>query len=204
MGVFPLGVGFFLFFYESGYLSASRLQTTSTSFAPVVNSLVQLFTWTVLGTIISIELISAMAGKLHKEIIAYSSWYVPFFLLKLLSLSLLVSLFISNSQLSIIYAISGLTFLNLLILIVWRPYSRAIHNVGAIACETTSSFAVTISLLSRVIYLEESTETLILFILEGLLALAIVLTLLRSVYAYYSNFRGDPSIEASGENLLEG
>jgi hypothetical protein len=190
--LFPVVAGFLLVLTLSAYLSNYRLLTFEpTDGLSVLSSLAMVFVFTLIGSVVGLETFAVDPyGGMKKEPKA-DRWYVPLFLAKLFLFSTLFVLGVSSVlpfDISV-YSLMAAEILFLLYLILRRPYSSALMNVGAILCELCTAYAFGLPILHRFYTPSEEYDVLLLFVFEGLLLLAEALTLVRVLKSYCRSLR---------------
>jgi hypothetical protein len=78
----------------------------------------------------------------------------------------------------------------LVLLLCGRPYVGLLSNASLLCNQLASLFCFALPLLARFVSLAETTQLLVLLVLEGLLALCILLSAIRLFLVYLSLARG--------------
>jgi hypothetical protein len=155
----------------------------------LLNSTSLLFVWLTLRVIAGIELLSFRSGP-EKAVLRLRGlegvrpWYIPTFILREATVILLVKTGTAVTYDCIAFFLLAISLLYLVLMVRTRPYRQSIHNVGLIACELTSTYAIMLSVLPKFALISESTELFLVLILEGTLVITSLLALLRIFLVY--------------------
>ena len=206
--LFPVAAGFLLFFLLAAYINMRRLGFEGgTISSPSINAVSQLAVVAAIALVAGEELLSAK-GKGSKLIdIEAKGWYVPCFLFKNLLLMTLFSLFISNPQSLSVALILGLQLLFFLFLLVGRPYTGMLQNIGVLLWEATASCAVALSFVSYITSFSGGLWSNMALVLQGLIIVSSFISMIRLTVVYVKALRKrdtEKSFYEEGEPDMKG
>lgn len=87
------------------------------------------------------------------------------------------------------YLVGIVQSLYLCLVLLSRPYSYSIHNVGVLACELTNLYSIGMVFLHHFSITSEAIEVLLIFILEGAITISVLLSAIRLGVVYYRILR---------------
>jgi ABC-type dipeptide/oligopeptide/nickel transport system permease subunit len=107
-----------------------------------------------------------------------------------MALTLLVQLGIFTSLPSLLYPVMAVYLISSTLTVLFRPYKEFLHNLGVHLLDFNVLYALVLPLLNIYLSLSEDSAVFLVFILEGLLIIAFLLTLARLIRAYYMTIKG--------------
>lgn len=141
-------------------------------FSPLLNSASLLFAWLTLGTFVAIELLSFRSAEDKSQsalglrgLKGVRSCYIPSFIIREAAVILLIKAGTALSFGFIGIVLLAISLLYVVAMLKTRPYDRSVDNVGLIACELVSAYAILLSVLQNLLPISESTELFLLLIL---------------------------------------
>ena len=189
--LFPVIAGFLLVLSLSAFLNNYRIQALETSLGlSVLSSIAMLFIFMLIGSTMGLETFDVEPYGGMKNEPSADRWYITIFLGKTLFSSTLFALSfgsILSSDISV-YCLITLEVAYILYLIFRRPYDSGLMNIGAIFCQLCTFYAFGLPITYRFYTPTEEMDVLLLFVLQGLLLLAALLTFARLLKSYYSSF----------------
>ena len=187
--LFPVVVFNLLILFLSVFLNSLRFAATKGSFSSVFNDLGCLVAWGVASAVVGVEIFihgSWNRSGQEEEGIGRTGkmkpWYVPLFLLRIFTISLLFSLgAVSQSYKFLLIPIA------LVIVVYWglvlfsRPYKDCFSNFALVLIELPGLYSIGLAVFNKYSSVEPITEAFFLFMLNGLIIIATLLSVVRII-----------------------
>ena len=177
----------------------------SSTFSDELNSFSCLILWLVLGLIFGVQIFLFGQKDKVSEVggtDSMRSWYIPFFLLKLSLFSFFFSVGITQCFNLIVFVIAILFILSFIFLIFKPPYLGSFSNIAVIFNQGISIYAISLAIVNKYLTMDKNTEIFMLFILEGLICLALVFACVR-VLIFYCKLCRKKTISAEQQEMRD-
>jgi hypothetical protein len=165
-----------------------------------LNSISLLFSSLVTGGVAGIEVGNGRCFADYKGEKEVKPWYIPYFLARSLLISLVFHILQGDGRM---YSVGITQVLYLCGLLLVRPYSSALHNMGVLLCEFTIFLSIGLAFLDCFFNIPEMIEVLLIFVLEGALIVCLLVSVIRLGVAYYriltKQLRKEPNIQVAGQ-----
>lgn len=193
MLVFPLSAGFMLVLMLSCQIEITFVSTRVPTFPTILSSISILLSSLILANVCSTELIvkkSELSGLTGAE-----GWYIPLFLIRSIlieNLILLGSILKNDSFIYYVVGIQGFYFVTVIFGGPYKKYRKKVNkldNIGVILIEATALYAVGLPLAMRFVEVSELYEYFMVLVLQGMIMIAMVLSLIRLLVHYSTIIR---------------
>lgn len=185
---FPGVAGFFCIIAISAYVNNLRLANSQeAAFPNFINSAALLTSWLIAACVFAFECLDlkwTKAVRGFRGLKSTKNWYIPLFLSRMVVITIFFQAGISCSFDLLIYPIAITMILYLAFIIAFRPYAKAMDWIGAIVCEAISLYSIGLPLAARFVVVGEEIEVFLLFILEGIIIIAAIVALVRTIRVY--------------------
>lgn len=187
--LFPVALSFLLVLMISSFVSSLNGSDLVKTFPTLIRTAALFLVFLISASVLACELRFQLFPEQIRRLIWYQDekikpWYVLLFLIRLLTIALLIEIGIDSSFDIIIYVISALSVSYIVFLILFKPYCSIFHNFGALLCEFGSLFAISLAMIHKHVSLNELYELFLMFILQGVICLMVVISLIRLVLTY--------------------
>ena len=107
--------------------------------------------------------------------------------MKLFAISMLLQVgYLLNNIRLIAFTFAALLAFFFLIFLMWRPYKKAFFQIALLTSQLTAVYSASLPLIGQLVTVEEQFQILLIFSLQGLIALNIVFGVVRLIIVYWA------------------